>query len=347
MSKNEFKELATDDKLVTLFELMSCVDSQQGRLNNIEETVDFLGSEVFKTNDRVKLLEYKSIDLETRNRRHNLLFRGFRETNEEENCEAIVKAMISEKLGLDSQNMFVQRAHRLGALKRRRYRGTANRPKPRPIIVCFRDYNDVEAILANAFKLRNTNLGINKDFPKEIVNSRSELWPRYKLEKEKNPNGKVYIGFPAKLVVNGKVICDKFPDWRDVLKGSRMNPDSSDHSNKIAESKGTAEGQDQATVSKHPDYRDPHHDERSTDRSDTDEDKRDSVAAMESEGEGELAQATGGRNPAPASPVIDRDATVGDTGEHPTTAYDDAMNILSGMADKNKAADSQNSGERH
>ena len=48
MSKDEFKELATDDKLVTLFELMSSVDSQQVRLNNIEDTVDFLGSEVFK-----------------------------------------------------------------------------------------------------------------------------------------------------------------------------------------------------------------------------------------------------------------------------------------------------------
>ena len=338
MSKDEFKELATDDKLVTLFELMSSVDSQQLRLNNIEDTVDFLGSEVFKTNDRVKLLEYKSIDLETINRRHNLVFRGFRETNDEENCEAMVKAMIHEKLGLDADSMFVQRAHRLGALKRRRYRGANSKPNPRPIIICFRDSNDVENILANAYKLRNTNMDTNKDFPKEIVNARSELWSSYKQEKQKTPNNKVYIGFPAKLVVNGKVICDKFPDWRDVLKGWRTNQDSSDSTNKSAESKRVAEGRGQPSVPTRPDDRDAQHNDRSRDRSDTDEERRDSIAAMESEGD-ELEGATGGRNPEPVFPVIERGAT--EAGEHVTTAYDNAMNLLSGLAA------SQSTGDKH
>ena len=253
--------------------------------------------------------------------------------------------MINEKLGLDAGNMFVQRAHRLGALKRRRYRGANSRPNPRPIIICFRDYNDVEAILANAFKLRNTNLGINKDFPKEIVNARSELWPRYKQEKQKNPNGRVFIGIPAKLVVNGKVICDKFPDWREVLKGSRINSDTSDSTNKSTENKEGAVG-GQPPVSTRPDYRDTHHDDRSMDRSDTDEDRRDSVAAMESEGD-VLDRGTGERDPEPVSPIIDRDVTADATGERAASAYDDAMNLLSGLADKNKTADSQSHGDRH
>ena len=40
---------------------------------------------------RLKLLEYKSIDAEARNRRHNLILRGFPDTLGEEDCEAKVK----------------------------------------------------------------------------------------------------------------------------------------------------------------------------------------------------------------------------------------------------------------
>ena len=33
------------------------------------------------------------------------------------------------------------------------------------------------------------------------------------------------IGFPAKVVVNGKVISNKFPYWHQVLRGSRYSTD--------------------------------------------------------------------------------------------------------------------------
>ncbi|MCG8048310.1 MAG: hypothetical protein N0E48_22285 [Candidatus Thiodiazotropha endolucinida] len=62
---------------------------------------------------------------------------------------------------------------------------------------------------------------VSRDYPKEIVTARSQLWPRYKAEKGKNPRAKVSIGFPAKLVINGRVVEDKFPDWFPVLRGSR------------------------------------------------------------------------------------------------------------------------------
>ena len=92
----------------------------------------------------------------------------------------------------------------------------------------FRDYNDVERILASAYKLRDTNFGINRDYPPEIVNARSNLWADYKLEKSRHREGSVYIGFPAKLVVDRKVIRDEFPDWKEVLKGSRVASRKSD-----------------------------------------------------------------------------------------------------------------------
>ena len=38
-----------------------------------------------------------------------------------------------------------------------------------------------------------------------------------------NPLNRVTIGYPAKLIVNGVVICDLFPEWNSVNKGSRVS----------------------------------------------------------------------------------------------------------------------------
>ena len=178
--------------------------------------------------NRLKLLEYKSIDSKARNRRNNLIFRGIPETNENENCESIIHNFVRDRLGLDIIPV-IQRAHRLGNPRRQRrfMRGNIRDQSqpPRPIISCFRDYGDIEVILGNATKLKNTLFGINKDFPKEIIEARSKLWPLYKAERAKNPDASVYIGFPAKLVVRGSGIKDEFPDWYIVLRGSRCKTD--------------------------------------------------------------------------------------------------------------------------
>ena len=81
--------------------------------------------------------------------------------------------------------------------------------------------------MAKAQILQGTDYGINQDYPDEIVQARSRLWER----KSKYRQGKVYFSFQAKLVVDAEVACDEFPDWKDILKGSRVeqnttNPDS-------------------------------------------------------------------------------------------------------------------------
>ena len=220
ISKEAFKDMPTDDKLVSLFEIMiSGFGSMNSRVNNIENNVHALISE--KADRRIKLLEYKSIDQETRSQRNNLIFRGFSEVVGNDDCVSIIQNFLSNQL--DMQDATIQRAHRLGTL-----RGTGMRPgyvgqrrKNRPIIVCFRDYKDVQDILAKAHTLQGTEFGINRDYPDEIVKARSRLWGDYKAEKPRYPRGKVYIGFPAKLVVAGEVVRDEFPDWQGVLKGSR------------------------------------------------------------------------------------------------------------------------------
>ena len=228
MSKSEFKELSTDDKLVTMFELMSDIGSLHNHINKIETHVQTLHSTNMVQNDRIKVIEYKTIDMEARNRRNNLVFRGHPENLEDDNCIGIIRRFISEKLGLSPINICIQRAHRLGNLNQRRNRGGRQNPgiRPRPIIVNFRDYSDVELILENAYKLKGTPFGINKDYPREILNARVQIWPQYKKAREQNPNTSVYIGYPAKLIVKGRVVVDKFPDWKNIISKSRIHEQS-------------------------------------------------------------------------------------------------------------------------
>ena len=214
--------------LVYFYELMSSVGTIDARMTTVENNVHNMNKQMSSNMNRLKLLEYKSIDSEARNRRNNLIFRGIPETNEIENCESIIHNFVRERLGLDIIPV-IQRAHRLGNPRRQRrfIRGNIRDQSqpPRPIIACFRDYGDIEVILGNAAKLKDTPFGINKDFPKEIIEARSKLWPLYKAERAKNPDASVYIGFPAKLVVRGSVIKDEFPDWYIVLRGSRCKTD--------------------------------------------------------------------------------------------------------------------------
>ena len=111
-------------------------------------------------------------------------------------------------------NICIQHAQRLGNLNQRRDRGERQNPgiRPRPIINNFRDYPDVELILENAYKLKGTPLCIIKDYPREILNARVQIWPQYKKAREQNLNTSVYIWYPAKLIVKGRVVVEKFPE---------------------------------------------------------------------------------------------------------------------------------------
>lgn len=62
------------------------------------------------------------------------------------------------------------------------------------------------------YMLRTTGYSVSRDHPKEILSARHRLLPQFKTERQ-NRNNKVSIEYPAKLVINGRVIADEFPDW--------------------------------------------------------------------------------------------------------------------------------------
>lgn len=110
--------------------------------------------------------------------------------------------------------MYLERAHRLGGF-------SAN--KTRPIIVAFRDFCDTEHIINQAPNLKGTEFGVSRDYPNEISTARQSLWNQFKTIRDNNPHKKVTFGYPANIRINGDIVVDLFPDWYDVLRGSRVS----------------------------------------------------------------------------------------------------------------------------
>ena len=178
----------------------------------ISENVNNMRTCIDEHESRILLLEYKSLDLEVRSRRKNLLFICFREERDE-NCTSKICNFIMDKLKIVA-DVCIDRAHRLG-----RYKHGSNRP----IIVAFRDFTDTQSILSSANKLKDTNYSINRDFPQEIVSARKSLWENYKTLKQRNPDKRVNMAYPAKIIMNDRVIYDAFPHWDTIMKGQRVH----------------------------------------------------------------------------------------------------------------------------
>ena len=201
--------------MTALFSKLSQVDSKVERVVPLVERVKKSEAAIRSHQNRLKLLEYKSIDIESRSRRRNLIFRGIREMPDESNdtCMSEVRRFLRVHLGID-RDMYMERAHRLGKLKL---------DVTRPIIVAFRDFQDTDSIMNNTRKLAGTLFSVNRDDPSEIVEARRALYPMYKDYRSQNKYNKVSIQYPAKLVVNGEVKHDMFPDWSTIMSGYRVD----------------------------------------------------------------------------------------------------------------------------
>ncbi|MES9882921.1 MAG: hypothetical protein ABW185_18795 [Sedimenticola sp.] len=218
MPLSNFKSMSVDEKLDVIFTSVQAMNIVHNKVSDLERNVLTNTRDLDKTTDRVKVLEYKSIDLEARSRRNNLLFRGIPETANEDSL-SVIRDFLSTQLQL-TPDIPIHRAHRLGRMQYNRgERGF--RPRHRPIIVALRDYQDVELILSNTRNLTGTAFGINRDYPPEIVNARKDLYPMLKRYRAEKPDSRVTIQFPARLLIDKTVIVDMFPDWYEVLKRSR------------------------------------------------------------------------------------------------------------------------------
>lgn len=112
--------------------------------------------------------------------------------------------------------MYLARAHRLGPRK------VGSRNPHRPIIVNFRDFCDTDMVMNRAHMLKNSPFSVGYDLPKEINEARKRLWDELKSIKTTNPRARFQILYPAKLIVEGRLVRDEFPDWIEIMQGSRL-----------------------------------------------------------------------------------------------------------------------------
>jgi hypothetical protein len=207
----DFEKLSADDKLSVMFAEMSNIGRKVDQCLSLHHKVHSLETQMSEHNFRLSLLEYKSLDLEARSRRNNLIFGGIPE-GKNEDCHNKIADFLKVHLGIE-ESLPMPRVHRLG-----RYR----RDSTRPIIVNFLDSRDTEYVISKANNLKGTAYNINRDFPKEIVAARKMLWPHYKQLRSDYPDSKVNIVYPAKLIQDGRTVADVFPHWNTIMQGDRV-----------------------------------------------------------------------------------------------------------------------------
>ncbi|XP_040359711.2 uncharacterized protein LOC121047998, partial [Ixodes scapularis] len=181
------------NRLDTIEEKLQMVDETSGRLGQIETRLTGHDHEITSL--------YKQVDdLENRSRRNNLIIRGISEAAPETE-EVLVRSVTHEvfdgilKVKVDS----IERIHRLG----RQIPG-----RIRPVIVKFADFRDKMKILNNCSKLKGTQISINEDFSKRVVEIRKHLWNSTADERKE--------GAKARLVFDKVKINNVLYAWDEV-----------------------------------------------------------------------------------------------------------------------------------
>ena len=159
----EFTQEETEGKFSKLNEKIT---SMERNLFSLKKDI-----EVIQTTKPSWAIEIKNklVDLEDRSRRNNLRINGIKEGKNEtwEECEERVNCFLEEKLDMDTSEIWIERAHRVGEKKR---------GQERQIVVQFNSYKNKLDILRNCKKLKGTNFSIFEDFSKETASIRKEKW---------------------------------------------------------------------------------------------------------------------------------------------------------------------------
>jgi hypothetical protein len=160
-------------------------------LQNKREIVE---EQMKQMEEEIKQMSDKMIEYESRSMRNNLIFYGIEE-KEQENCEIEIKKFISEKLEIDTENMILDRTHRMG---------NQNARKPRPIVTCFHYYSDRETVRTRGYQanqqLKQQGFGISVQRPKQIRDARKSLYNIMRHERDVKGNRVKFVG--DKLFIN-------------------------------------------------------------------------------------------------------------------------------------------------
>ena len=159
----EFTQEETEEKLNKLNEKITTMEKN---LFSLKKDIEVI--QTTKPSWAIEI-ENKLVDLEDRSRRNNLRINGIKEGKNEtwEECEERVNCFLEEILDMDTSEIWIERAHRVGEKKT---------GQERQIVVQFNSYKNKVDILRNCKKLKGTNFSIFEDFSKETARIRKEKW---------------------------------------------------------------------------------------------------------------------------------------------------------------------------
>ena len=90
--------------------MMCSLGSVITRVVDLEQDVQVLFARKADSDQRIKFLKYKTIGLEARSRRNNVIFRGHNELVNEKDCVSIIRTFLSDRLKLDPKPIHIQMA---------------------------------------------------------------------------------------------------------------------------------------------------------------------------------------------------------------------------------------------
>ena len=184
--KSEIKEIRKEQE-----ELKLSVKFCSGKYEDSKKSLEKVDTEITSVYAQIKSinkelnegfedLEWKNEYLQNQSRRNDIKITGVPEGEEEktwDDTEAIVKNLISDKLGIEEE-VEIERAHRVGKKQRnfppRRHDGSASQEHraPRPIIAKIQSWKTKEHILRVARKKKPRGVVFMGDFSKRTLEGR-------------------------------------------------------------------------------------------------------------------------------------------------------------------------------
>ena len=166
-------------------------------------------------------MKRRNIKLEAYTRREkNKIFNIEENEGENGNTESLVRNVFREKMKIPKEDEECIRFERIHRITPRR-----SSSKPRPIIVKFSHYQDKESVWSFVKNLKGTSIGIANDFPKEIEEIQSKLYPVLKKAKKAKHSALFKVD---RLIINGQVYRGKETEdlehygaimWMTVFQG--------------------------------------------------------------------------------------------------------------------------------
>lgn len=173
-------------------------------IEDLDKGLTFLNSEVEhlkKLEKDCAALRQEVLYMGVYQRRENLRFHGIEEVPEraEDTRQVLVDFMQTELGIVDAGDIEFQRVHRIGSFNQQA-------GKPRQIIARFLRYQDRERVMRKARNLKGKDYGISADFPKEIVDRRKKLLPKFFAAKKEGKPAYFSRAEPDKLFIEGRLI---------------------------------------------------------------------------------------------------------------------------------------------